>query len=71
MIGPADREIEVAAARSRERVRVRMWVCGDIVRLFRRPQAWQCEVLAAKMADVTDAEKPVTHASSKDEKGTH
>jgi hypothetical protein len=40
-----------------------MWVCADIVRKFLGPQAWQCEVFAAKMADVSDGGKSVTDAS--------
>jgi hypothetical protein len=46
-----------------------MWVCGLFGLESERPQAWQCEVFAAKMADVTDADKLVTEASLKDEKG--
>jgi len=47
-----------------------MWVCGDIARKFPGAQAWQCEVFAAKMADVTDAYKPVTEPTLKDGKST-
>jgi len=46
-------------------------VCADIARKFPGAQAWQCEVFAAKMADVTDVDKSVTEPSSKDEKRTH
>jgi hypothetical protein len=47
-----------------------MWVCGRFGLEPELLQAWQCKVLEAKMAKVTDAEKLVTEPAFKDEKAT-